>query len=454
MQRPICLKTSVIRVIVLFFTASAVSLFAQVLTTLGSFNGTNGATPSASLVQGTDGNFYGTTQEGGAKSSGTVFKITPSGTLTTLYSFCSQASCHDGSSPAGALLQASDGNLYGTTAGGGIEGSGTVFKVTLNGALTTLYSFYNEPGTSFGGSPAAGLIQASDGNFYGTTAQGGVNSFGSVFKITPSGTLTTLYSFCSEDLCADGSAPLGEVLQASDGNFYGTTSNQGGAGLGTVFKLTPGGVLTTLHNFCDGPDCGYYPAAGLIQTSDGNFYGTTAGGSGTVFEISMGGTLTTLYTFCSQPSQVGCPDGESPHSGLIQAADGNLYGTTYGYFGGSPGTLFKITPGGTLTILYNFCSQPNCADGEYPLDGLIQATDGSFYGTTSYGGTSNRGTIFRIELAGLPQGVVISGILNAASYAKDANGNGSPVAPGSLIQIYATLPGATPASASALTLPN
>src|ERR1035438_1763288 len=207
---------------------------AQTLTTLASFAGTNGSTPVAGLVQASDGNLYGTTSVGGTSNDGTVFRITPGGTLTTLYSFTGA----DGENPQAGLIQASDGNLYGTTESGGtiiLLGKpltfiwGTVFRITPGGTETTLYSF---TGGADGGSPQAGLIQASDGNLYGTTASGGAGPRGTVFSITPGGTLTTLYSFYGN------SGPQGALIQASDGNFYGTTSGGGTSGGGTVFRIT------------------------------------------------------------------------------------------------------------------------------------------------------------------------------------------------------------------------
>ncbi len=234
-------------------------------------------------MQGSDGNFYGTAVVGGANGAGTVFKITPGGTLITLYSF----GVSDGQSPYGGLVQGSDGNFYGTTEfGGANNGNGTVFKITPRGTLTSLYSFAGSDGAN----PHAGLVQGSDGNFYGTTEFGGTgqcaNRCGTVFKITPSGTLTTLYDFAG----SDGFKPQAGLVQGSDGNFYGTTTG-GGAnnGKGTVFKITPSGTLTTLYSFA-GSD-GAFPQAGLVQGSDGNFYGTTAGGganfAGTVFRLGV-----------------------------------------------------------------------------------------------------------------------------------------------------------------------
>jgi len=364
---------------------------AQILTTLATFDGNNGAYVPAGLVQATDGNLYGTTEAGGgccgAEGDGTVFKISPGGTLTALHNFVGT----DGANPQAGLIQATDGNLYGTTSGGGGAGLGTVFKITPEGTLTTLHTFL---GTD-GGNPQAGLIQAADGNLYGTTSAGGAENDGTVFKITLGGTLTTLYSF---NLSGYANAGL---IQATDGNFYGTTSGEG-PGTGTVFRMTPAGTLTILHSF-DGPD-GANPQAGLIQATDGNFYGTTAGGGdccgaegdGTVFKITTGGTLTTLHSFDEA-------DGENPYAPLIQASDGNFYGTTCLGGAGSRGTVFKITAEGTLTTLHGF----DGTDGSCPTNaGLIQATDGNLYGTTRLGGAGYLaggppyGTVFRLQLTG------------------------------------------------------
>jgi uncharacterized repeat protein (TIGR03803 family) len=362
-------------------------------------------------VQATDGNFYGTTLAGGTSENclggcGTVFKITPGGTLTRLYSFCAQSGCPDGYKPYAGLVQATDGNFYGTTYGGGaygncvggLVGCGTVFKITPAGALTTLYSFCAQGGCADGYTPFGGLVQATDGNLYGTTTNGG-DGAGTVFKITPSGTLTTLLVFDY----SDGDVPLDALVQATDGNFYGTTHNGGGYYLlGNVFKMTPAGEVTTLYTFCSqgGGNCtdGRNPGAALVQASDRNFYGTTNGGGvnnnceygcGTVFKITSGGELTTLHSFNGA-------DGQPPYAALVQATDGNFYGTTagggYGY-----GTVFEMTPAGEVITLYSFCSQGgNCPDGAGPTGGLVQARDGNFYGTTTYGGTYDGGTVFRL----------------------------------------------------------
>jgi len=390
----------------LLCAAAPIAASAQSFTTLANFNVTNGAYPQyVSLVQGTDGNLYGTTSEGGAaghcllsRHCGIVFKITPTGTLTTLYSFCAQISCTDGSEPYAGLVLGSDGNFYGTTVAGGASGYGTVFKITPAGTPTTLHSFDN---FTDGGIPQVGLAQGSDGNFYGTATQGGAHGSGTVFKITPGGAFSTLYDFCALASCADGATPNG-LIQATNGNFYGTTGGGGARSDGTVFQITPTGILTTLHSFA-GTD-GSVPHAGLVQATNGNLYGTTFGGGissfctsvlggcGTVFRITPAGTLTTLYNFCAEAT---CPDGWEPIAGVIQATDGNFYGTTSGGGANGHGTIFEITPEGVLTALHSFSGTP---DGWPPYGRLLQATNATFYGTTFVGGSSSDGTVFSLSM--------------------------------------------------------
>jgi uncharacterized repeat protein (TIGR03803 family) len=389
--------------------AAEVALPALTLTTLANFDGSNGSRLVAGVVQGIDGNFYGTTAYGGANDSGTVFKVTPAGKLITLYRFCAQSGCTDGANPYASLVQATNGNFYGTTLNGGANNSGTVFKMTPAGKLITLYSFCAQLNCPDGSQPHASLVQATNGNFYGTTQYGGVTGRGTVFKITPSGTLTTIYSFCAQSSC--GFRPYTGLVQATDGNFYGTTGYGGGNDgfgycydydCGTVFKITPTGTVTNLYSFCvsqaDNCSDGALPTAGLVQATDGNFYGTTeaggANGLGTLFKITPTGTRTTLYSLCSQSA---CTDGVDPDANLVQATDGNFYGTTYIGGANNSGTVFKITPQGSLTTLYNFCAQSACTDGFAPV-GLVQATDGNFYGTTESAGTSNGGTVFELSV--------------------------------------------------------
>jgi uncharacterized protein (TIGR03437 family) len=418
----------------ILFCATAIGLTAQTFTILASFDGTNGVGPIDALIQGADRNFYGTTSGG----DGTVFRITPAGEITTLYSFCSLPACADGVQPFAGLVQASDGTFYGTTQGGGTNDHGTVFKLTAGGAETVLYSFCSQTDCADGAAPQSALLQASDGNFYGTTYAGGSNDAGTIFKITPAGTLQTLYRFCSSSTsCLDGETPYAGLVQASDGNFYGTTAVGGVYGSGTVFKITIAGTLRTLYSFCSQVGCvdGSWPRAGVIQASDGNFYGTTLKGgtnaSGTVFKVTPGGMLTTLYSFCSLP---GCTDDGLPMAGLIQASDGNFYGTTSGGSTISAGTIFKITTGGVLTTLTGFCSQPNCPGNQGAEAGLVQASDGNLYGTTPKDGVNNDGTVYRLVLASAVEAPVINqsgGVVSGASFLPG-------MAPNSWITIYGT----------------
>jgi uncharacterized repeat protein (TIGR03803 family) len=377
-----------------FWIAASIASPAQTTFKTVNFNGSiGGASPYfTSLIQGTNGNIYGTAPGGGTYDNGTIFQMTPAGVLTNVYSFCFRTNCLDGSGPQGALVE-SGGDLYGTTYGGGAHLFGTVFKTTLAGKMTTLHSF---AGTTDGAYPEAGLV-SYNGDFYGTTTRGGAHGGGAVFEITPGGKVTTLYSFCSLTDCADGADPTGGLIQVG-GNFYGTTSSSGANGNGgTVFEITPEGTLTTLYSFCSQTKCtdGASPyGSGLIQVG-GNYYGATAYGGakngGTVLELTPGGMLTTLYTFCSQTN---CTDGAIPYGGIIQATDGNFYGTTCCGGANNGGTVFKLTPGGTLTTLQSF----NGTQGEEPYGGLLQAGNGDFYGTAEYGGSRLLGIVFKLSV--------------------------------------------------------
>jgi uncharacterized repeat protein (TIGR03803 family) len=389
----------------------------------------DGAYPYAALTQGPDGDYYGTTEAGGTGAAcaesdgcGTVFKITPAGALTTLYSFCSQTACADGKHPYAGLILASDGNFYGTTFNGGnysasASGSGTVFKITPDGALTTLYSFCSQQYCADGGGPYDSLVQGSDGNFYGSTSGGGgPYGLGTVFKITPDSAFTSLYSFCDHFECAGIGDPQGGLVQGGDGNLYGTTGGvTGGTAYSTVFRITPSGALTYIYSFCQlGSPCvdGFHPTDTLTVGRDGNLYGTTLYGGanqglgyeqpgGTVFSVTTSGAHTVLYSFCGVGTYPACTDGADPVGGLVQASDGNFYGTTseggayHSGGNGVGGTIFKITPAGALTTLYSFCAQVTggyCTDGSYPFASLIQGSDANFYGTTSGGGAGVPGT--------------------------------------------------------------
>lgn len=468
MKKPGLLRVACI--ISFLSVTTAVVSHAQTLTTLHNFDGTDGSSPQSGIVQGADGNFYGTTTYGGASQTcsnstgcGTVFQITPAGTLTTLQSF--SFSGIQGSAGPSGLIQGSDGKFYGTTSVGGTGtgcggsyGCGTIYTIVPGGTPVTLYNFCSQTNCADGYDPGAGLVQGADGSFYGTTAENTqpnscFSHCGTIFKITSAGTLTTLYTFT-------GTGPYGPgtgLVQGSDGNFYGTTSYGGnnlcGTGqplyCGTIFKITPSGTFTLLYSFCAQTLCpdGFAPG-GLVQGTDGNFYGTTAAGggtenlypygSGTVFKITPAGLLTTLHTFCTQ---TGCPDGATP-VGLVRGTDGNFYGitekggssSTCNYIGGC-GTVFRITPQGTLITLYSFDS----ASGYLP-NGMVQGTNGSFYGTTAVGGTKNDGTVFSLSI-GLG-GTTASTISLGLSSSNVVVGSTVPVA--LMAQVAATAGSGTP----------
>lgn len=335
----------------------------------------------SSVMQATDGNLY---MGGGpgAYGQGAILRVTPSGGFNVLYSFCAQRGCPDGRYPSTPIL-GSDGNFYGTTDTGGnrFEG-GTVYKMTLNGELTTLYSFCTTNQCPDGAEPG-GIIQASDGNLYGITIGAAIEDSGTLFRVSTTGEFKTLHYFCSAVNCADGyeqSAPI----QGIDGNLYGTTLLGGAHGGGVLYKLTLAGEYTVLYNFCSLTDCldGGGPT-GLVQDAHGNFFGTTSGGGkqarsgdgyGTVFEFTSKNQYIVLDTFDYVHG--------NPVGGLTLASDGNLYGATRGDENG--GTVFQVTPEGKITFLNIFSS---CAldSGWYPLYSLFQGTNGTLYGTTAYG---------------------------------------------------------------------
>lgn len=338
------------------------------------------------------------------KSVGVVFLFlaltamaTSAQTFTSLLNFDAK----DGSAPRFPLVQGLDGKLYGTTSGGGAHSFGTIFKLSVAGQITTLYSFCSQTNCSDGGSPN-GLVLSGDGNFYGTTYTTGTGGGGgTVFKITAGGALTTLHTFAGPP--TEGSLPVG-IVEGADGAFYGTTNSGGAKNDGTVFKITAAGAFKTLYSFCSQASCadGTMPNQ-LMQGSDGNLYGTTYGGGahkeGAIFAITPAGKMTTLHSFSGG-------DGRNPDAGLMQGEDGEFYGTTFAGGAHKEGTVFKITAGGNLTSLYSFCSQTGCTDGTVPAAVLAQATDGNFYGTTAGGGLSGCsgnfgcGTVFKITSAG------------------------------------------------------
>lgn len=325
------------------------------LTLGGSFNTnvyhfgalTDGGLPSGSLVQGSDGTMFGTASFGGANGFGVLYSITGNfstgtGTQTPVFAFTNG---NDGANPQGSLIIDNAGNLYGTAPNGGQNGGGAVFKYNPgSNLLSPIYEFCSQANCSDGSGPVTALVQGTDGNLYGTTRHGGAangaSSNGVVYKVTTSGTYTQLHQFCTTVNCPDGAAPVGPLVEFSDGDFYGMTAQGGAHNAGTIFKITSGGSLTTLYSFTGGADGGQ-PAGALTVGSDGNFYGATnLGGStpayGTVFKMTPAGTLSTLYTF------IDFFGGDSnPDAGLQQASDGNLYGTTSGVVDGA-GKVYQV----------------------------------------------------------------------------------------------------------------
>jgi uncharacterized repeat protein (TIGR03803 family) len=458
---------------------TAMSTMAQTFTNLTSFNGHDGLLPNGYLVQGINGNFYGSDGLGGANGWGNIVEITPQGAASGLYNFCPQTNCPDGAYPQGGLVLASNGTFYGTTLSGGSGKVGVIFEVTPGGKLTTLYSFCTETGCPDGSTPEAGLIQGANGNFYSTTFYGGANSGsngsggGTLFELTPSGALSTLHDFCAQANCTDGANPHAAVLQATNGNIYGTAYWGGTNNAGTVFEYTTAGAFVTLHSFAQTPGSNFTTGPlGLIQGSDGNVYGfTDYGGTaadGTIFKITPAGKFATLYNFCAQAN---CADGSGP-LGLLQAPDGNFYGTTFG--GGSGlavcggiacGTIFELTPTGTLTTLYSFCTVEGCPDGSGP-GAMTLGTDGTFYGTTQAGGTENDGTVYSLATglgpfveadpnfakAGRTIGILGNGLTGATSVMFNGTSAAFTVVSGTLIK--ATVPAGATTGTIAVTTPS
>lgn len=353
----------------------------------------------STLIRASDGNFYGTSMQGGANAlggsggQGTVFKLTPEGKLTVLVSFSASRTIHgdyiEGRSPGTALVEGNDGAFYGTTRLGGAGGGGTIFKMTPSGELTTLVRFNGLNGDT----PATALIKAEDGNFYGATTLGGVHNYGTIFKLTPVGVFTTVLSMSHEN------RNPGTLIQGDDGNFYGIsgTSVYSG-GRGTVFKMTPEGVLTTLSTF-DSTGVGQFTQ--LVQGNDGNFYctGKWNGKNGTIYRITPTGTMTTIAVLTEST-------GRDP-SELVRGADGNFYATTWNGGINNKGTIIRVTPTGVVTTIAAF----NTATGSSDISGLVAGGDGDFYGLTYSGGLSPYGSFYRVSPAGVIS--VIAGMLPA-----------------------------------------
>jgi uncharacterized repeat protein (TIGR03803 family) len=340
----------------------------------------DGAIPDSGLVMDSQGNLYGTTLYGGAGFAGTVFKVTPTGQETILYSFLDGA---DGGMPYGGVIMDSAGNLYGTTNSGGSANAGVVYKLTPSGQEAALYTFTGEED---GGSPYTGVTRDSSGNLYGATYGGGSSNAGVVYKVSPSGQETVLYTFSGG---ADGALPYSSVILDASGNIYGTTSGNAGV----VYKVTPSGQESVLYGFQGGVG-GAVPEAGVIMDGSGNLYGTAGiggpGGDGVVYELSSSKQETVLFGF------PGGADGSDPLSPLVRDSSGNLYGTTVAGGAAGKGLVYKMSSG-KETVLYSFTGG---SDGGQPYSGVILDSSNNLYGTTAHGGAFGYGVVYKVSPSG------------------------------------------------------
>jgi uncharacterized repeat protein (TIGR03803 family) len=361
-------------------------------------NPADGLGPTAGVLPDSEGNLYGTTSGGGAAGNGTVYKVDSTGRETVLYSFTGGP---DGGNPYAGVIRDPAGHLYGTTRFGGTANAGVVYKLDTAGNPTVLYPF---TGGDDGSGPIAGVIRDSAGNLYGTTGYGGDMNCGVsvgcgvVYMLDTAGHQTVLHTFMGG---ADGQLPVG-LIRDSVGNLYGTTANGGSACCGVVFRLDRSGHEKVLHAFTGGNDGGN-PGAGVIRDSEGNLYGTTiAGGTdgfGVVYKLDTAGQETALYSF------TGAADGGNPIAGVIRDSAGNLYGTTL--YGGNLvncpateftpagcGVVFKLDTAGNETVLYSFTGG---ADGGVPDAGVIRDPAGNLFGTTLQGGKKAGGVVFALK---------------------------------------------------------
>jgi len=445
---------AVLTVVSLLLTAAVASASPPPLNTLYNFGEQDflsiGNFQDSRLLQASDGNLYGVSAYGGANFYGFVYKITlATGQITHLHDF----DYTEGATPRGSLVQGSDGYLYGTTEAGGANYSsnclvqqfygrgngGTVFKSSMAGAFTKLHDFYT-PDDGYQCGPPGGVVQAADGNFYGVAVQAYPGVVPSIFKMTPAGVVTIVSLFPSDG--RQGTDPYNGVTLGKDGYLYGTMTGGGAksqycsAGCGTVYRASTTGSIELLYSFKSGASGGTgdgaFPWSELYQGQNGNFYGTTytggysgtgctGGGCGTVYMITPAGTETVLYAFKGTSS-----DGFWPlNSGVTQTADGSLYGVTGGnpygssnmpgcYIGSATqafgcGTVYKIDSAGTLSLVDTFALGIGIY-GIWPQSSMIAASDGNVYGTTiSYGG-GGYGTVYRVLLNSATPIVAISGV--------------------------------------------
>ncbi len=429
MQRP-----SVISLVLRATVSAAVVLFSAVLSpaqvpafnTLVEFTGTTGsavgARPYAELMQASDGDFYGTTARGGIADVGTVYKVTAGGTFTPLRAFTAAAQPTGGLYPVAGLAEHTDGMLYGTTSGDFASGSyGIAYKMTASGGSFTNFLFFaGQQATNKGSTPLGSMIKASDGFFYGTTQYGGTGTvnFGTIYKINPAtGALTTVIQFSNNGSNNKGASPNAKLIDGGDGYLYGTTFAGGTGDFGTVFKLrVSNGSLTTLATFTNAssPNPGKWPIGAMVLASDGHLYGTTVNGgafnAGVIYRVNR--TTSVVTTVVEFNDNAGVKQGAWPVGAMAQGNDGYLYGTTQNGGAGDHGTIFRYTPGGALTPrLFDFTGQSGAVKGQGPYGGLLKAADGRIYGTTQFGGTVSNGTVFRLTIPP----VVVTGAATAVT---------------------------------------
>jgi uncharacterized repeat protein (TIGR03803 family) len=413
-------------VLILLCAAISIAAPAQTFSKLADLSSTTGEHPASQLTQGVDGNLYGSAEAGGAYFAGTFTKVTRSGTVTDLHDFCLNDvnDCPDGATPMGQIALGADGNFYGSTQGSpnlqADLGSGTLYKITPGGSFTTLYNF-DSCTSNCSAYPNSGLTLARNGDFYGTSypTSASPSAFDDlVFKISSSGRFTNILVVCPNQICPTDAGPYGTLLQAGyyidayraeiGGNLIGP--GPGGAnGVGAFYKMSRAGTPTVSYSYCADSIChdGYQTNTPIVEAEAGGFFGTNLyGGSGTSCTLTQGcgtafkiiatgtGSLTKLHDFCSFAS---CGDGSTPNA-LILATDGNFYGTTSAGGANGDGTVFSTTREGRFTLIHTFSG----TDGSQPVTALYQATDGNLYGTTAKGGANNDGTIFKISLGVAP----------------------------------------------------
>lgn len=383
---------------------------AQGIQVIYTFNTNNGPVgPGGTLVVGPDGALYGTSNGGGTNGAGTVFKVTTNGVLAVLHNFSAipggSLTNYEGGYPHAGVTFGVDGNIYGTTAEGGVNGYGTVYQLLADGsACVPLHTFAAQtsgPGRD-GGNPLGPLVVLPDGGLMGTTVAYGGFGFGDVFEVTTNGGYSEIYPFrgisgVDPGQVADGAGPWSGLVRGPDGYYYGTTTGGGNANSGSVYKLIPGGYNSYRQVYAfSGGSTGYDPVDNLAVGADGDLYGTTLGGvssgSGTVFRITTGGAFASLYLFTNGT------DGGKPYAGLLAAPDGNLYGTAYNGGTNDAGTIFQVATNGMVTPLFSFAT----TNGAHPYAGLTLGPDGYLYGLTVNGGTNNAGVVFRVVLPGYP----------------------------------------------------